>query len=733
MSYAGNPSLTPDVQERISNTFQQTLDLVTQGKEQEALVGCEFILRMDPAFGPANRLLQRLRSDQRPVRLDDLRAGEPDFGDLDDDAPDFGDPDFGDPGGLGSLDDLSDFSEPSFAGLGLGDPPDEPDAPAAPTAAPASGLSAMVEDLLQKRKFEQILQIAESRKDEIANEPAVQKLVESARSRIESDAYVKAFVKSAAQARDSGQSEEMEAFLSKARSLDPNHPEVLGFSKQARSRVPSADDDLATLQMQSLQLDAGEAEDLPDLDDLVDLDDLGEDDFGDDSFEPDDEPLESADVELLDGFEPPNDPEPGPREAGGDAEGGDRISQLLAEGQEIYQRGEYQAAIDVWSRIFLIDIDNSEASNRIERARSKKAELERQAEEIFHEGVAQIQASSLEEARESLRRVLDLQPSHTMAREYLQQLEAGQVPAIKAQSDELGEITRVFDGGLGGEESAQSMDAAVERDRIVVVKKTDKRLIAAGALVAVLVAGGIYFLATGGLDDLFPNRKAPPPVVRVDAIERATKMQEGGNTENAILLLERVQPDDPSYEDAQALLVQWKAQVETPVEEVATGPSQEQIERFDLLLTAAREAHAQNNFLRARKYFDRASKISPLSAEAFALKRECDQALRPLEEAIELFENAEYSEAIPLLWRMREEDPVNPDVEQLLINSYYNFALSDLQRGDPMAAAKKLQEALEVQPDNRELQRMRLFAQTYADRQRDLLYRIFVKYLPSRS
>ena len=40
--------------------------------------------------------------------------------------------------------------------------------------------------------------------------------------------------------------------------------------------------------------------------------------------------------------------------------GGDRISQLLAEGQRAFDAERYQDAIDCWSRIFLIEIDHDE-------------------------------------------------------------------------------------------------------------------------------------------------------------------------------------------------------------------------------------------------------------------------------------------------------------------------------------------------------------------------------------
>ncbi len=38
-----------------------------------------------------------------------------------------------------------------------------------------------------------------------------------------------------------------------------------------------------------------------------------------------------------------------------------------------------------------------------------------------------------------------------------------------------------------------------------------------------------------------------------------------------------------------------------------------------------------------------------------------------------------------------------------------------------------------MEPDSEELERIQLFAKTYQERQQDLVYRIFVKYLPSRS
>ena len=67
MRYVGNSALSPQIQERIQNTFRQTLGLAEEGNRQEALLGCDFILRLDPLFEPARRLQERLNDGDGPV------------------------------------------------------------------------------------------------------------------------------------------------------------------------------------------------------------------------------------------------------------------------------------------------------------------------------------------------------------------------------------------------------------------------------------------------------------------------------------------------------------------------------------------------------------------------------------------------------------------------------------------------------------------------------------------
>ena len=57
------------------------------------------------------------------------------------------------------------------------------------------------------------------------------------------------------------------------------------------------------------------------------------------------------------------------------------------------------------------------------------------------------------------------------------------------------------------------------------------------------------------------------------------------------------------------MLAVGTAAARPPPEPEETGPSKEQTERHDLLVRAARDAHKQGRFIRARKYFERAGKI----------------------------------------------------------------------------------------------------------------------------
>ncbi|HQR68927.1 MAG TPA: hypothetical protein PLB02_16185, partial [Thermoanaerobaculia bacterium] len=68
--YEGSPSLAPEAREKVLQTFRHTLQLVRDGRNEEALLGCDFILKMDSRFAPAHRLLASLRGVPAGQRID---------------------------------------------------------------------------------------------------------------------------------------------------------------------------------------------------------------------------------------------------------------------------------------------------------------------------------------------------------------------------------------------------------------------------------------------------------------------------------------------------------------------------------------------------------------------------------------------------------------------------------------------------------------------------------------
>ncbi len=69
MAYPGNPELSSEAQERVIAAFRQAINKLQQGQRQEALLGLEFVLRMDPVFAPATNLHDQLASGAAEIDL----------------------------------------------------------------------------------------------------------------------------------------------------------------------------------------------------------------------------------------------------------------------------------------------------------------------------------------------------------------------------------------------------------------------------------------------------------------------------------------------------------------------------------------------------------------------------------------------------------------------------------------------------------------------------------------
>jgi tetratricopeptide (TPR) repeat protein len=346
-----------------------------------------------------------------------------------------------------------------------------------------------------------------------------------------------------------------------------------------------------------------------------------------------------------------------------------------------------------------------------------------------------------------------MQPNHLAAREYLQKIESGEVtattPAAKPKPEDEAQLP---EGDILDTHGLSSPDAEIPpheidmdeleageevgaRKPVTQPKKPEKSrgrtfaLIGVSVLLLVAVGGWVLFSKR---DQIFPNSGADlvdGAEVARDPISQAKELYEEGKTSYALNLLRKLPPRHPQHAEAQKLIAQWES---GDAEEATTGPDEEELARRELIMDQARRSASVGDNLLAWELLERANEIIPLNEEEVALQTQVRGNLEVLQAEWDLFQQGDWEYAIPSLWRIYEQHPDNRDVRRLIVDSYFNLGVRDLQRSDPGQATEKFREALKLRPDDIELQRLAAFAETYKQRPTDLLYRIFVKYHPFR-
>ena len=146
-------------------------------------------------------------------------------------------------------------------------------------------------------------------------------------------------------------------------------------------------------------------------------------------------------------------------------------------------------------------------------------------EEVFHDAVDQFEAGKPDEARELFGKVMELQPGHLAAQDYLERIERGEGPGHSfGRNTPFGEVDVLSMPGFAKDDEpvdkgaifvppdgpVTEVEAPLPREKKTRggSKKTSKSLfvVAAALLVGVLVGG--WFLM-GRWDQFFPNSEEP--------------------------------------------------------------------------------------------------------------------------------------------------------------------------------------------------------------------------------
>jgi hypothetical protein len=238
-----------------------------------------------------------------------------------------------------------------------------------------------------------------------------------------------------------------------------------------------------------------------------------------------------------------------PASAGGaaaDADRDARIEQLLLSGLDQYFAGNYQQAINIWTRVVFLERGHSRARAYIERARSAMAERQRECDELVHTGIDAYNAGDVATARELLTRAVQEGGPSDTAQLFLDRLSRVGGPATLAAPR-----------GAPPGRAAASRVAVVPRRSAAWLPT-----IAASAVVATALLTATLSLVSWFTDSVVSPAAAPEPtpieplpIVRPSevALARAQSLYADGHLRDALRVLERIDVADPMRPDADRL------------------------------------------------------------------------------------------------------------------------------------------------------------------------------------
>ena len=237
-----------------------------------------------------------------------------------------------------------------------------------------------------------------------------------------------------------------------------------------------------------------------------------------------------------------------------------RIEQLLLSGLDHYFAGQYDQAINIWTRVVFLERGHDRARAYIERARGALAERHRESEELLHRGVAAFDRGDNDEARDLITRAVEQGGPHDVALVFLERLNRLGAPAPPAEAPRPTPVERR--AKARNAETSESYGWPV-------------RVFAASALMAAVFAGlllgGVPILDwLAGLPAGEPAQERvisvqpePVPVARSAELlmTRARSLQAGGHLHDALRVLEEVDPADPLRGEADRLRADMQRQL----------------------------------------------------------------------------------------------------------------------------------------------------------------------------
>ena len=221
-----------------------------------------------------------------------------------------------------------------------------------------------------------------------------------------------------------------------------------------------------------------------------------------------------------------------------------RIEQLLLSGLDHYFGGDYEQAINIWTRVAFLERGHGRARAYVERARSALAERQRESEELIHTGIAAYEAGDLQTARELLTRAVEQGGANETALLFLQRLNR----------------LDVVSGAARRPETTTSRTRGSRREPPQAVRPGGGWVVTIAASVVIVGVVAVGALAvrswlvelpvTAPLGE--PVQAEALPIVRPSdtKMSRARELLASGNSHDAIALLNEIDIADPLRSEA---------------------------------------------------------------------------------------------------------------------------------------------------------------------------------------
>lgn len=710
-TYPGNSSLAAAVKERVASTFEQTLALYRQGRKDEVVAGCNLILQMDPMFDPAKKLLEKTKNPSLPIDVNTLSGA-------------------GTAGAIGEA-----------------------------RAAMAA------------RDFERVLQLTtDILTNDLMNDEA-RVLADEAREKLEAAPFIEQFVRKCEQSISKGNIAAARADLDKARALDASHPGVqkvaqaIAAKESAATPAPAAsfvvDTPAAGTRGSTQAADFGFT-------------------FEEDKSQGPTIPKQTS--PGLFSFDAPAAPAAGGQQQGGfsgfsfdtpataapaappfsfDAsarkpqsaneydfstasiettpDDQKKIAQYLADGDREFEAGHYQQAIDLWSRIFLIDVTNEPASERIERAKGKRREAEQKIEEIVAAGVQAFEKKDSRTARSKFEEVLAADPGNVTAQDYLERLNepaagAAAVAKTAAAAPPSFEKSVLDEPGAGIFEEPSPIPEPLAIPAKKPAAKAPARPAPSGRKLPLGLIGGVVvlaILAAGGWFGYskFKSRPSASAATTRAALDRANQYAAAGRYDLAISTLQDIKPGDAEYDKALNMIADLQ---QKKAHGAATFDGRPAQVFFQENINAGRAAFDTHDYVSAKKAWEQAMRVKALPADVKPSYDIAAQQVAKLDAARTLFAERKYEDVIATLQPLLQQDPQNKNMQRMIIDAHFDLGATALQEERLADAKREFDEVLKADPNDDLARRSRDLADRYDGQPKDLLYKIYVKYLPLR-